>query len=333
MDILVPTAEGLYCPAGDFHIDPWRPVARAVVTHGHADHARYGAGAYLTHEQTVPILRKRLGEHSYQGLAWGETLTLGDTRLSLHPAGHILGSSQVRIERGGEVWVVTGDYKLEADHTCQPFEPVACDVLLTESTFALPVYRWADPLSVYTGINEWWAAHAVDGRNCVLFAYALGKAQRVLHHVDASIGPIICHGAVASLNEVYRAAGVALPPTRMVSELGGEKPCGALVIAPPSAAGSAWMRRFGDYSDAFASGWMQIRGNRRRRGVDRGFVLSDHADWPGLLRAIAATGAREVIPMHGFTATLARYLQHSGIAARELGGEFHRDEVSEPDPE
>ena len=333
MDMLIPAAEGLYCPAGGFYIDPWRPVSRAIVTHGHADHARFGAAHYLTHEHTTPILRKRLGNQSYQPVRWGEQLSLGDTRVSLHPAGHILGSSQVRIECHGEVWVVTGDYKLEADGTCEPFEPVRCDVLLTESTFALPVYRWPEPSAVHTDINRWWAANAADGRNSILFAYALGKAQRILKHLDPSIGAIICHGAVEAINGIYRGAGVSLPPTLTVPALAESKPAGALVLAPPSAAGSNWMKRFGDYSDAFASGWMQVRGNRRRRGIDRGFVLSDHADWPGLLRAIAATGATEVIPVHGFTATLTRYLRENGVRARELSDSFHRDEASEPDPE
>jgi putative mRNA 3-end processing factor len=243
--------------------------------------------------------------------------------VSLHPAGHILGAAQVRIERGGEVWVVSGDYRLEADRTCTPFEPVRCHTFITESTFGLPVYRWQPQHELMAAIDAWWAGNASQGRASILYCYALGKAQRILAGVDASIGPIVCHGAIEPLNRAYRAAGVALPPTRLVSEV-KDRAClsRALVLAPPSAGGTTWMRRFPVPSDAFASGWMAVRGARRRRAVDRGFVLSDHADWPGLNAAIAASGAQRVFVTHGQVAVMMRWLEAQGLDARAFETEF-----------
>lgn len=330
-DLIVSTPEGLYCPPGDFYIDAWRPVARCVVTHAHADHARRGCGAYLAHRDSAGTLRARLGNDiALQTLAYGEAIDHRGVRLSLHPAGHVLGSAQVRLEHGGEVWVASGDYKLDADGTCPPFEPLRCHTFITESTFALPIYRW--PAQLSADINAWWQANAAVGRPSVVYAYAFGKAQRILHGVDAGTGPIVVHGAVESLNAVYRAAGVALPPTVRVQDgpLSKADLARALVVAPPSAAGSPWLRRFGAHSDAFASGWMQVRGARRRRGVDRGFVMSDHADWPGLQRAIAATGAEHVVVTHGQTATLVRWLQESGLNARVFATEYGQEDDEMP---
>jgi putative mRNA 3-end processing factor len=252
--------------------------------------------------------------------------------VSLHPAGHVLGSAQVRLEHAGQVWVVSGDYKLGADVTCTPFEPVRCDVFITESTFGLPVYRWAPQAEVFAQVGAWWAANAAVGRASVLFCYAFGKAQRILAGVDAGIGPIVVHGAVEPLNAAYRASGVRLPDTLRVSDV-TEKALfrRALVLAPPSAAGSPWMKRFGEYSDAFASGWMQLRGARRRRALDRGFVLSDHADWPGLQQAIAATGACRVIVTHGQVPVMVRWLREQGLQAGAFETEFgdDREEAAE----
>jgi putative mRNA 3-end processing factor len=326
--------EGLYCEAGDFHIDPWRPVARAVVTHAHADHARTGHGHYLAAASAEQVLRARLGPISLQTLDWGEQVDIGGVRVSLFPAGHVLGSAQVRIEHRGEVWVVSGDYKLEADPTCAPFEPVRCHTFVTESTFGLPIYRWRAPQQVFDEVNRWWHDNAAAGRTSVLFCYAFGKAQRILAGVDAGIGPIVCHGATEPLNRAYRAAGVALPPTRMVSEVPDRAELSrALVLAPPSAGGSTWMRRFVDPRDAFASGWMQLRGARRRRAVDRGFVLSDHADWPGLQRAIATTGAQRVIVTHGYVPVMVRWLAEQGLDAQSFETEFGGEEgAAQSDP-
>lgn len=328
MDVIKATPEGLYCPAGDFHIDPWRPVARAVITHGHSDHARWGSQAYLCHRDCAPILRKRLGDVAIQTLEYGESVVIGGARVSLHPAGHVLGSAQIRVEVDGEVWVASGDYKTAPDGVSAPFEPVRCDAFITESTFGLPVYRWRPQAQAMDDVNQWWRKNAAEGRASALFAYGLGKAQRLLANVDSSIGPIFSHGAIEPINEIYRAQGVALPETKLVSQATGKDAfAGALVIAPPSAGASPWMRRFGDYSDAFASGWMQIRGNRRRRGFDRGFAISDHADWPGLLAAIGATGAERVFVTHGSAGALTRYLCEKGLDARALHTEYGEEEA------
>ncbi len=329
--LLTHTDHGLYCPAGDFFIDPWQPVGRAVITHAHGDHARPGSAAYLCAAPGEGILRLRLGpEARVETLPYGETTLLNGVAVSFHPAGHILGSAQVRVAHGGEVWVVSGDYKTEPDPTCAPFETVAADTFITEATFGLPIYRWPPPGRVFAAINEWWRANQAAGRTSILFAYALGKAQRVLAGVDGTIGPIYAHGAVHRLNVAYRAAGVPLPPWRYVGDAPPDEQWSrALVIAPTSAQGTPWLRRFGDVSAAFASGWMRVRGQRRRRSVDRGFVLSDHADWPGLLAAIAATGATRVLVTHGYTAVLARVLRESGLEAYELNAPYAGEQDEE----
>jgi putative mRNA 3-end processing factor len=335
-DLIVQRPEGLYCPAGDFHIDPWRPVQRAVITHAHADHARRGHGAYLATAISEGVLRARLGAITLQGLAYGEAVVVNGVRVSLHPAGHVLGSAQVRVEHQGQVWVASGDYFAsghtdDVNTTCEPFEPVRCHCFITESTFGLPIYRWRPQAEVMGEVNAWWAANAAAGRASLLLGYSFGKAQRLLAGVDASIGPIVVHGAVQPLNEAYRAAGVALPPTRLLDAAVDKALLQtALVIAPPAVHGSAWAARLGDASDAFASGWMQLRGARRRQGVDRGFVLSDHADWPGLQRAIAATGAERVIVTHGYEAVMVRWLQQQGLQAGSFRTEYG-DDAAEAD--
>ena len=335
-DLVVARPEGLYCPPGDFYIDPWRPVSRAVITHAHSDHARVGNAHYLAHTDSTGTLRARLGaDIRLQTLAYGEAIDHHGVRLSLHPAGHVLGSAQVRLEHGGQVWVASGDYKTEADGTCAPFEPVRCHVFITESTFGLPIYRWPVQAVLFAEIDAWWRGNAAQGRASVLFCYAFGKAQRILHGVDASIGPIVVHGAVAPLNAVYRAAGVALPPTLAATDpqVDATMLRRALVLAPPSAQGTPWMKRFGDHADSFASGWMQLRGTRRRRGVDRGFVMSDHADWPGLLAAIQGTGAERVLVTHGSAAVLVRWLTEHGLDAQGFKTEYGDDDVADKAPE
>ncbi len=331
-DLLVERPQGLYCPPGDFYIDPWRPVDRAVITHAHADHARPGHGHYLASREGEGVLRARLGPITLQPMDWGETVVHHGVRISLHPAGHVLGSAQVRLEHDGRVWVASGDYFVsgagDTNTTCAPFEPVRCDCFITESTFGLPIYRWRAQSDLMAEVNAWWQSNAQAGRASLLMAYSFGKAQRVLAGIDTSIGPIVVHGAVAPLNEAYRAKGVALPPTHTATELDKTALRTALIVAPPSVQGSPWLRRFGDYSDAFASGWMQLRGTRRRRAIDRGFVLSDHADWPGLQRAIGATGAQRVIVTHGYEAVMVRWLREQGLEA----GAFHT-EYGDDDPE
>jgi putative mRNA 3-end processing factor len=331
-DLVVLRPEGLYCPAGDFHIDPWRPVDRAVITHAHADHARPGHAHYLGSADGAGLLRARLGAVRLQAAGWGEVVDHRGVRVSLHPAGHVLGSAQVRLEHRGRVWVVSGDYFVgaagDANPTCGAFEPQRCDCFVTESTFGLPVYRWGPQAEVFAAIDDWWRGNAEAGRPSLLLAYSLGKAQRVLAGVDATIGPIVTHGAVEAINAAYRAAGVALPPTAAVPAAPARESLRrALVLAPPSVHGSAWARRLGDFADAFASGWMQLRGARRRQGLDRGFVLSDHADWPGLQAAIAATGAERVIVTHGYEAVMVRWLRERGLRAESFRTEYGGDDA------
>jgi putative mRNA 3-end processing factor len=323
-DLLEVTAAGLYCPAGDFYVDPWRRVPRAVITHAHADHARPGCGQYLCASPGKHVLRTRMGAAAtINTLRYGEATTINGVRVSLHPAGHVLGSAQVCVAHGGQTWVVTGDYKLQADPTCGQFEPVPCDVFVTESTFGLPVYRWPEPDQVAAEINAWWQANRDAGRTSVILAYALGKAQRIAAMADPEIGPIVGHGAVMKLVEAYRASGVRLPPIDRVPprarRVGGGR---ALVIAPPSVQGTSWLKMFGESAVAVASGWMTVRGVRRRRGVEKGFVVSDHADFPGLLTAIEASRASRVLVTHGFADVLARLLRERGLDARPLATPF-----------
>jgi putative mRNA 3-end processing factor len=318
------TQSGLYCAAGDFYIDPWRPVERALITHAHSDHSRSGSRAYLCAQDGVEVLRVRLGQQAgIRGVQYGETQSIGDVKVSFHPAGHVLGSAQIRLECRGEVWVVSGDYKTQVDPTCAAFEPVRCHSFITESTFGLPVYRWPEPTAVFAEINDWWRANQAQGRTSVLFGYSLGKAQRLLAGVDASLGPILTHGAVREFLPAYVAAGVLFPVMEPATRENVHAAAGrALVIAPPAADGSPWLEALGDVSTAFASGWMLLRGMRRRRSADRGFVLSDHADWPGLLGAIRATGAERVLVTHGATAPLVRWLNESGWQAASLATRF-----------
>jgi putative mRNA 3-end processing factor len=320
-DLVTLTPEGLYCAPGGFHIDPWRPVERALITHAHGDHARRGSRQYHAARSGVGLLRRRLGpEAMIEGHDFGEPLPFGGATASFHPAGHVLGSAQIRIEASGEVWVVSGDYKRDLDPSCEPHELVPCDVFVTEATFALPIYRW-DPVDQVMGaLLAWWDANAAAGRASVLFCYALGKAQRVLAEIGRRTDrAVFVHGAIHALLDAYRGEGIALATTAPVgARAKGEGFAGELILAPPSAFGSPWMRRFGDAGTGFASGWMRVRGNRRRRGFERGFVLSDHVDWPGLLRTIEETGARRVLATHGYSDTLARYLREVGLAAEPL---------------
>ncbi len=327
--LVIATPEGLYCPAGDFHIDPWRPVPRAVLTHGHADHARAGSTHYLTAAPGAALIRARLGADApIEPVAYGERRRYGAATVSLHPAGHILGSAQVRIEVDGVVCVITGDFKRAADPTCAPFELVPCDVLITEATFALPIYRWPAPEAVAREVLAWWDACVRAGVPAVLYCYALGKAQRLLAELARLTDrPVHLHGALVRLTELYREQGVEMLPTAPVSDRArGRDFAGELILAPPSAAGSAWMRRFAGASTAFASGWMQVRGHRRRRGYDRGFVLSDHADWPALVATVRETGARRIVATHGNTDAFVLYLTEQGYDAAQLCTDFRGED-------
>jgi putative mRNA 3-end processing factor len=324
---------GLYCAAGDFYIDPWQPVERAVITHAHGDHARWGSDSYLCSREGEGVLRTRLGaDAAIQPLAWGEPATLDGVRVSLHPAGHILVSAQVRVQYRGEVWVASGDYKTDPDPTCTPFELQRCHTFITESTFGLPIYRWREDAEVFGQITDWWRTNRDGGRASVLFGYALGKAQRLLAGLAGNdVGPVYTHGAVERLNRDYRAAGVRLADTRYASDLPKSHDfTGSLIVAPPSAAGSTWLRRFGSISTGFASGWMRVRGARRRRALDRGFVLSDHVDWPSLTETVLATGAERVWVTHGTREPLVRWLTEKGIEAKAIGAHWKGEEDADP---
>jgi putative mRNA 3-end processing factor len=331
--LLTFTDRGIFCPAGGFHIDPWRPVERALITHGHSDHARAGNRAYLATVQAGPVIRQRLGSIALDTIAFGEPRRIGDVTVSFHPAGHVPGSAQIRVEHGGEVWAVSGDYKVEVDGLSEPFEAIRCHTFITECTFGLPVFRWEDNATTMARINRWWAANAAEGRASILGAYALGKAQRILAGVDPSIGPILTHGAIETPTALLRAQGYPLPETRPA--LAAKSAAGALILAPPSALGSPWADRFGGAAQAMASGWMALRGLRRRRGASggtEGFVLSDHADWPGLNAAIRATGASRVFVTHGYTVPFRRWLEEQGLDAGIVATEF-TGEPANPEPD
>lgn len=318
------TAAGLYCRAGNFYIDPWRPVDEAIITHGHADHARWGARRYHCATTCEPILKHRLGEgivtvsHKY-----GEAFRLNGITVSLHPAGHVLGSAQVRIEHKGVVWVASGDYKRTPDSSCEPFEVVPCDVFISESTFGLPVYAWPGAEVLAQQILDWWQEYS-EGPS-LLFAYAFGKTQRILAELaKITDRTVYLHGACVELTRIYREAGIRMVPTALVSDQTKDfKFNGELILAPPSAHRSVWMKRFKEPQTGFASGWMQIRGNRRRRGYERGFVMSDHADWRDLVTTIEETGARKVFLTHGNTDVLERYLREvKGMDCENLATQF-----------
>lgn len=322
------TDRGLYCKQGDFYIDPWLPVKKAVVTHAHADHTYRGSESYLVPREGKRLSQIRLdGDAKIETQSYGAVTTIDGVKVSFHPAGHVLGSSQIRVEYKGEIWVISGDYKLMPDATCAPFEPVKCHHFVTEATFALPIYRWEPTELIFEQINDWWRMNQEKGKVSVIFAYSLGKSQRVMNGIDRSIGNIFTHGAVERLTQAYREMGVDMPKTTYAGAVESKKEyAGSLVVAPPSAHGSQWLKRFGAHSTGFASGWMMIRGARRRKAVDRGFVLSDHADWTELQTAICATEAETVYVTHGFIPELVRWLNENGQHAVPLKTQYGDDE-------
>lgn len=331
--VLTFTDRGIYCPAADFYIDPWRPVDRALITHGHSDHARLGHGSYLATHAALPVIRHRLGPIVAEGIGYGETRLIGGAVVSFHPAGHVPGSAQIRVEVAGEVWAVSGDYKTEADGLAEPFEPVACHTFISECTFGLPVFRWAQQPQVMDEIARWWADNAAAGKTSILGAYSFGKAQRLMAGLP-QIGPILAHGAVENVTQILRDQGYALPATiRVTRDVTAKTHPGALLIAPPSALGTTWAGRFSASDEAFASGWMAVRGIRRRRNLGTGFALSDHADWKGLNAAIGATGAERVFVTHGYTVPFRRWLETQGYDAGIVATEFDGDDAEVVDDE
>ncbi|QEG40951.1 ligase-associated DNA damage response exonuclease [Roseimaritima ulvae] len=329
-DLLQMTERGLYCKTGDFYIDPQRPVDRAVVTHAHSDHARWGCKHYLAAVDCEHLLRMRMSKDAeFQFLPYGQSIRVGGVEISFHPAGHMLGSAQVRLEHRGKIAVAMGDYKLGVDPTCHSWEPVRCHLLVTESTFGLPVYRWKPEPFTTDQINQWWRASRDEGRCCLLYGYAVGKSQRLLAGLDPSIGPIYTHGAVEKGTQAYRETGVQMPATTYVGSITEKHDWrGAMVVAVPSAHGSPWIRRFGPIRTAMASGWMAVRGARRRRSVDRGFVVSDHVDWPSLIEAVEACDPETLWVTHGYSAVVARYFQERGRDAHVIDSR-HRSETDE----
>lgn len=326
--------KGLYCPQGQFYIDPWGAVDKAVITHAHSDHARWGSKYYLCHHLTKPILQLRLGNNNYQSVGWNEPIYINGVKVTLHPAGHIIGSSQIRVEFGGEVWVASGDYKTENDGLSGAFEPVKCHTFITESTFGLPIYKWKPQTEIYQNIQDWVIDNQSQNHSSVLIAYSLGKAQRVLQAVSKVTDTIFVHGAIWNTHEALINTGIQLPAVKRITpETTKEQLKNAVIIAPPSADGTPWMKKFLPYKVGVCSGWMQVRGNARRRNVDGGFSLSDHADWPGLLQAIKATEAEKVYVTHGFQAAFSRYLNEIGIEAGEVKtayGTTDEEEVPQP---
>ena len=324
MSLLTFTSKGIYCPEADIYIDPWKRVSKALITHGHSDHARMGNGSYLCTDAAKPVIQHRLGkEAQINSLSFGERKSIRGVTFSFHPAGHIVGSAQIRVEYKGEVWVVSGDYKTENDGVAEAFEPVPCHTFISESTFGLPIYKWQAQEQVLEEIHDWWKQNKELGKVSLLAVYSLGKAQRILGNLDPSIGPIFTHSAVENINEILRNQGVKLPPTqRVIATMSKDIFKGGIVIAPPSALGSPWARKFTPLSTGIASGWMALRGARRRRAVDRGFVLSDHADWGQLNQVIKETGAEKVFVTHGYTDVYSRWLNSQGISAQVVPTQY-----------
>ncbi len=336
MPLIEFTNKGLYCRAGEFYIDPWQPVNKAVITHAHSDHARPGSLHYLCHHQTAPVLKLRLGaDISVACVEWNEVVTHNGVKISLHPAGHIIGSSQIRVEYKGEIWVVSGDYKTEDDGISGAFVPISCHTFITESTFGLPIYNWKKQDIIFNDIKNWVSGNQANGKTSVITAYSLGKAQRVLQAVAELTETIYVHGAVWNTHNALREAGINLPGVKKVTpNIPKQAYKNAVIIAPPSSDGTPWMKRFLPYSVGVCSGWMQVRGNLRRRNADAGFPLSDHADWNGLLQAVKATGAQKVFVTHGFQSAFSRYLTENGIEAAEVKTEYGKeDDEKIPDTE
>jgi len=321
--------KGIYCPIGGFYIDPWRPVKKALITHAHADHSRPGHQNYLAHHQSEAIMRQRLGDGiQIETIDYNRAIYVNGVKVSFHPAGHIPGSSQIRLEYRGKVSVVSGDYKLENDGLSTPFESVKCHEFITETTFGLPIYQWKPQNETFEEINQWWRQNKEGGKTSVIFAYALGKAQRILKNVDTGLGKIYTHGAVENATEALRKTGLDLPETiKITNEISKDEYAGNLVIATPASIGTSWMKKLAPYSTGIASGWMMLRGTRRRKAADRGFVLSDHADWNGLLEAVNLSEAETIYSTHGYSNVFTKYLQEQGLNAISLDTQFQGESL------
>jgi putative mRNA 3-end processing factor len=317
---------GLYCAKADVYIDPWRPVKRALISHGHSDHMRWGNKYYLCQHDTVPVLKVRIGQDvSYESIGYGEIKLINGVSFSFHPAGHILGSSQIKVEYKGEIWVFTGDYKLYNDGLSQQFEPVLCNHFITESTFG-----FQPPLKIFEEIRSWWIENQTNKINTIILCYSLGKAQSILNYFKNETSDIYLHGAVANLNDAFLETGYNFGGNRIVAESDRKIISGGLIIAPPSAAGTPWMRTFGDYRVAMCSGWMQLRGARRRKGVDKGFVFSDHCDFDSLNQAVKLSKAENVYVTHGYEIQYAKWVEEAyGLRSSVIKTLYNEDEREE----
>ncbi|WBL22118.1 ligase-associated DNA damage response exonuclease [Zunongwangia sp. HRR-M8] len=320
---------GIYCAQADVYLDPWRAVDKAIISHGHADHSRWGHKKYITHHSNIPIIKHRLGDINVSGKDWNETFTINNVKFSFHPAGHIIGSAQIRVEHKEEVWVFTGDYKTEDDGVATPYEPIKCNTFITECTFGLPAFKWQPQEEVFAEINNWWQQNKSEGKTSVIFGYSLGKAQRILKYLDTSIGKIYTHGAIENMTEVLRPQLEMPETTRITRDVKKEEIKGNIVVAPPSAHGTPWIKKMVPYVTASASGWMTFRGARRRRAIDRGFVLSDHCDWQGLLSSIKETGAEKIICTHGYTDIFSKYLRELGYDARTEQTQYEEENAEQ----
>lgn len=322
------TSSSIYCAEADIHIDPWKPVDNAIITHAHSDHAKAGCKHYLAHKDSESIFRLRLGDNiSLRMVEYGEKFSINGVQFSLHPAGHVIGSAQIRVEHKGEVWVASGDYKVQDDHFSAAFEPVKCHVFITESTFGLPIYKWRPQQEVMDDILAWWKQNQVLGKASVLMGYALGKMQRLIKNLQPFDNNVFAHGAIYNVNEQLRAAGFDLPYIPLATkDIDKKQYRGALILGTSSSLNTPWLKKFEPYSTGYCSGWMAVRGAKNRRSVDRGFVLSDHADWNELNWAIAETEAEKVFVTHGYTDTYARWLNEQGIEAHEVKTKYGDEE-------
>ena len=320
------TNKGIYCIPGKFYLDPWKPVDYAVISHGHSDHARWGMKNYLCHHFTKPIIQHRLGaEISLQSVEFNETVVRNGVKISLHPAGHLIGSSQIRLEYKGQIVVFTGDYKVDEDGLSTPFESIKCHTFITESTFGLPIYNWSSNDTYRKILQDWIAENSANGKTSILIGYSLGKAQRIMKLAEG-VTEIFVHSAIANTNKAIAKAGIHLPDYNLINWENKKELQGKTVIVPPALIGSNMIKKIPNGTTAVCSGWMQIRGNRRWKSVDAGFPISDHADWNGLLEATKASGAEKVFVTHGSQAVFAKYLNEIGIEAYELTTKYGEQE-------
>ncbi len=321
---------GIYCPRADVYIDPWRPVSKALVTHGHSDHARRGHESYLCSDLAKPVLQHRLGaKMKISSIPYGESLSINGVNFSFHPAGHVIGSAQIRVEHRGEVWVASGDYKLQDDGISSPFEPVKCHCFITESTFGLPIYQWPQQAEVLEQIHDWWRANQAAGKLSIICCYSLGKAQRLVHNLDDHIGPIYDFGPISKTNAVIRQQGVALKETKQLPADLEETSNRGIVISTSAILKSTWLHKLGPFAVASASGWNMTRKPRWGGATSKGFILSDHADWNALNCAVRETGAERVLVTHGFSASYSRWLREQGLDARILETQYGEEGAGE----